>query len=379
MKKIGREYQHIEDLLITHGSAGGLEALSEIMLAAMNPASMDYKWDGEASVFWGRNTNGEFVFLPKNQWEKQQMLTKDQLVIEIKNTGRPNTGQSSDNFCQSRLQLANKYAKLWDLFETATPDSFRGYLNGDLMFTSPPVFNTTTNEYEFTPNKVAYYVKSTGFNNKISTATTFVVIHGKLNMFGMNATDDIQAVSDIEVSEFNYTSELIVLNTQHPCITFGIDWPGLSTACQYIQAYATEIDELVNFTAPRFTTIKQVLYNYVVYASKNQVINTFGVWLNTNKISDKQKAIVTQLMSLKNWNIFWQSFNYIGNKTNDIIRHLEKDGNDKLYRDLGIRAMIGGKDGGEGIVKRAKSGKLLKIISPRFRSAPSNLKFINNV
>ena len=95
---VGREFQHLEDLLIVDGAAGGIEALEELVDASTSPSSLGFKWDGGAAVYWGRNNKGEFVFVPKNQWSKEQMLDKEGLSYQIKSTGKIKAGQSPDAF-----------------------------------------------------------------------------------------------------------------------------------------------------------------------------------------------------------------------------------------------------------------------------------------
>lgn len=371
---VGREYQHLEDLLIVNGSAGALEALDELADAARDPGTLDLKWDGGAAVFWGRDANGQFIFSPKNQWSKKQPLGKDGLSYEIKNTGRPSAGQDPEQFAAIRDGMAKKYDALWDIFERATPANFRGYLNGDLMFTEPqqPEAN---GEYVFTPNKVTYTVDPNGLGGKIKSARVFVIVHGKIDEFGADASGNITAVADNIVDQFNKTSELIVLNTQKPKVKVKPMHTELKQAIQFVKTHAAEIDEIANFTAPKFTTLKQILYTYAVARSKVAGGRDFAQWLQTSKVSENQKVILQDVMRKPSWQIFWAAFHQILEAKHAILDQLHSAGGEEMQGRLGIRASVGGKAGGEGMVKSLKSGGLGKLVNPEFRSAPVNPRF----
>lgn len=371
---VGREYQHLEDLIIVNGSRGGLEALDELYDAARDPGTLDLKWDGGAAVFWGRDAQGQFIFAPKNQWSKKQPLGKDGLSYEIKNTGRPTAGQDPEAFAAVRNSMAEKYEALWDIFERVTPANFRGYLNGDLMFTEPQSPGAN-GEYEFTPNKVTYTVDPSGLGGKMKTARVFVIVHGKIDEFGADASGNIMPVADNVIDQFNNDPALIVLNTQKPKVSVKPMNVELKQAIQFVKSNAAAIDEIANFTAPKFTTLKQILYTYAVARSKVAGGRDFAQWLPTSKVSPNQQIILQDLMRKPSWQIFWAAFHQILEAKHAILDQLHSAGGEEMQKRLGIRASVGGKPGGEGMVKNLKGGGLGKLVNPEFRSAPVNPRF----
>lgn len=374
---VGREFQHLEDLLIVDGAAGGIEALEELADASSSPSSLVFKWDGGAAVYWGRNNKGEFVFVPKNQWGKEQMLDKEGLSYQIKSTGKIKAGQSPESFAKVRAGMAAKYEELWDMFEEATPPQFKGYLTGDLMFTEPQRANPRTGEYEFTPNKVTYHVRPTGLGGKMATAQAFVIVHGKIAKFGADATGNLTPMPDNIIEQFNKTSRLIVLNSQKPKIKLKPNTKELNQAINFIKINAAAINEIADFTAPKFSSLKSILYTYAVARAKTAGVTDFAAWLNTSKVSDNQKAILqNDVMRKPSWQVFWAAFHQILNAKHAVLDQLHTTGGDDMYNRLGIRASTGGKPGGEGFVKTFKSGKLGKLVNPEFRSAPTNPLFL---
>jgi len=377
---VGREYQHLEDLLIINGATGGIEALSELKLASRNPSTMNMKWDGMAAVFWGRDETGQFFFAPLNQWSKGQKLDKDGLATEIQNTGRPRKDQTPEEFAADRSKLSSKYRKLWDVFERATPKDFRGYLNGDLMFTEPQPLKPE-GYYEFTPNKVTYRVAPNGLFGKMKTAHAFVAVHGKIDSFGSPASGNLKAVSPDIVMQFNKTPELIALPIQNPKIQLEPMDPKISQAMKFISDNALAIDTVSGFSAPKLSTFKKVLYDYAVKLAKSSGNLRFEDWLDESKVSDNQKNIINGFIKehKKEWKVFWEAFKLIRDMKHDLLDDLHGKHGESMYDQFGIRALTGGKPGGEGFVKSTASGGMAKLVNPHFRSAPENPRFAGSI
>lgn len=376
--KVGREFQHLEDLIIVNGSKGGLQALQEIAEIVKRPHSTSIKWDGGVGVYWGRDRRGNFMFVPNPQWKKAQPLDRDGLAFQVKTTGRPRANQTPQEFEQTREEMATQYQRLWDIFEAATPKNFRGFLNGDLLFSEPPNLNAQ-GEYEFTPNKVTYFIRSDGFNNKISAAQVLVVAHGLIKNFGDPATGNLTPVNNSLVDKFNKTPELIVLNAQSPRaeISDNSISKNIRTAAEFVKKNARSIDKIADFVAPRFTTIKQVLYKYSIAQAKNNGKLDFQDWLEDSKLSVNHKIIVADLMKTPEWQTFWAAFRQLSAIKSEVLAIIENQGYQELYDRLGIRAMIGDTVGGEGLIKYSSNGTIGKLVSNQFRSSAPNPKFVS--
>ena len=371
---VGREYQHIEDLLIVDGAEGGLEAADELLDAVQNSGSMDFKWDGGASVYWGRDDSGRFIFAPKNQWMKGQQVDKKGLYGEIMNTGRKPRDMDDEQFKSIRKGMADEYARLWDIFEEATPSAFRGFMNGDLMFTKKQQPGEDGN-YRFTPNKVMYTVKPDGLYGKMKTAEAFVVVHGMIEEFGADASN-IKMVPDNVMDAFNRSNRVIMLNTQHPHQSLqNVDTSDIRKAKQFIEAHQQEIDEIANFSAPKFTTLKKIMYDYAVKRSKSNGQLDFASWLESSKVSANQKQVLAELMQNSSWDIFWKAFDMLINAKHDVLEHLFDQGEEHMGNNLGMTASIGDARGGEGLVKKRRGGGYSKFVNPRFRSGELNARF----
>lgn len=376
--KVGREYQHLEDLLIIDGSQGGLEAIELLEQIGAKPQVVDFKWDGGASVFWGRDNKGNFVFAPKNQWNKGLALDKEGLASEIENTGRMRKGEDPEAFKAGRKQLADKYRKIFSIFEAATPKNFRGWLNGDIMFESKQLQDENGN-YVFTPNKVTYTVSEDGLFGKMPTAEVFVVVHGIVPAaFGADVSANLKPIKKDAVMAFNRTPELIVLPTQKPKMK-PLDTSGLDKVKNNISANSKAIDLVSNFKAPRFSNFKGILYTYAVAKAKTGI--GFMDWLEGSKLSQNQKNTTISFVTenAQAFEAFWKVFDQVVAVKVSVLNKIFSGHGQNMQNELGISASIGDTPGGEGLVVNRKGGGFGKLINPAFRSGAVNQKFAESI
>ena len=64
----GRDYNHLEDLVTFEGSKGALQAASILQRLGQDSKDVSIKWDGNTTLFWGREPDGTFVITGKNGW-----------------------------------------------------------------------------------------------------------------------------------------------------------------------------------------------------------------------------------------------------------------------------------------------------------------------
>jgi hypothetical protein len=153
--KIGREFNHLEDYVFAEGSAGADKALEYLRHMATEATGRDYslKWDGNPTVYWGREPDGQFVFVGKNNWDKATQggfaTSPEELEQFILSRGK---GESH------RPEFAASMAACWHIFEAGTPENFRGYFFGDMLFYPGDPFDVQNQELVFTPNEVTYMV-----------------------------------------------------------------------------------------------------------------------------------------------------------------------------------------------------------------------------
>jgi len=347
--KVGRAFQHVEDLVLINGSSGAETAIARLSELANNPQRMiRYKWDGKPQVYWGREPDGKFIMVGHNGWLKPDGSGKSnspqELVRFIMNTGNVAPDKQDE-----RMRFANEYASLWTLFEAATPQDFRGYVYGDLLFMRRPQLEN--NAYTFTPNKVEYKVlANTELGQRISRATAAVVGHAYFPSFGIG--DDQQQPID-DFTAFNKTQGLIVLGPRYASQPVKIDTKKLQNLQKYVALNKNAIDNFLNderLAAMKMAGFKGVLYNFnntmVKQGKVSDLANTFTSWLQG---SSKQSAPMQQKITdwiAQNQKGFIATFAILENLRdvkNSIIAQIDKEPGD-------IQQSTGGIPGGEGYV-----------------------------
>jgi hypothetical protein len=226
--------------------------------------------------------------------------------------------------------------------------------------------------YVFTPNKVTYTVAPKGLYGKMPTAEVFITVHGKAKELGTSA---LMPANPDEVKRLNSTPGLIALDKQTPMSGIqGVDVKAIDAVISHITSNAGQINSVANFTAPKFTSLKQILYTYAVQLSKYNDALDFDTWLESSKVSEPQRVILRQLAVKPEWKTFWNSFLEIKKLKNSVFSQMTKQHGDAMWNQLGITASTNGQPGGEGYVTPAG-----KIVNPAFRSAPPNPRFTGEI
>ena len=364
--KVGRAFQHVEDLVLIEGSSGANSAIGRLFDLARNPQTIRWKWDGKPQVYWGREPNGKFIMVGHNGWLKPGDSGKSQSPAELVKFIM-STGNVAPDKQDERMRFANEYASLWALFEAATPKDFRGYVYGDLLFMRRPELQDGA--YTFTPNNVQYSVpQSTELGQRISKAIAAVVGHAYFPQFGMG--DDQQQPID-DFSSFNTTQGLIVLGPRYARQPIKIDTKKLQDLQKYVAVNKTTIDNFLNderLAAMKMAGFKGVLYNFNNQMARvgrtTDLASEFMTWLSSGS---KQSAPMQQ--KIKDWIAqnqkgFVATFAVLENLRavkNQIIDQLDAEGGD-------IQQTTKGQRGGEGYVNYGEPN--IKLV-PRHRWTPN--------
>jgi hypothetical protein len=364
--KVGRTFQHLEDLVLIDGVAGAKNAIARLADAARSgPQAVRWKWDGKPTIYWGREPSGQFVMTGTGGWNKRDGSGKSSSAQELANylmsTGRIEPGKE-----QERMKFATEFASLWPLFEKSTPADFRGYVYGDLLyFRRPPVTGGT---YTFTPNKVSYHVKADSeLGQQISQSMAAVVGHAYFPQFGLS-TDDQQPIDDF--TKFNQNPALIVLGPRYVASTPQVDTKKLQDISKYVDANAAAIEAFLNdeaLTAMKMSGFKNVLYAFGNDMSKSgqltDLANKFIGWLPNSKQSAPMQEKIKAWVA-KNQRGFIAAFATVENLRdvkNQIIDQLDREGGD-------VTQSMDGQIGGEGYVMYSPQGNV-KLV-PRHRWSP---------
>ena len=298
MKKLGRAFNHLEDLVFFHGSAGTLEALEHLKEITTQAGSktIRMKWDGNPQIYWGREVkNGPLILTGHNGWSRGAKTDNpaDLMDFIANKSGKAKTPEEQ----KQRQQFAQQFANLYPLFDKATPKDFVGFVYADGLFlNTPPEQNGV---YTFCPNpksKTCYHVRADSpLGQSINNAQVMVVGHAFFPEFGMDDSDQ-QPMDDF--SMFNTNPRLIVQGPVYNSNPVALDTKAIDAVENYLSQHSAEIDAFLQETAG-LGDLKNILYTYVNQTAKGHQLDQLGSqhflnWLKSSKVSTPKQTKIEQ-------------------------------------------------------------------------------------
>ena len=215
---------------------------------------MTIKWDGSPAIKFGRNEQGQFHFADKHS--KELVTSPEAIAQQVMN--RKYAGKGDPTVDAERQKFAQSQSRLWQLYESATPTDFRGFVSGDLMWTSSPIIKG--NEFVVAPNTVQYYVdRSSILGQKMKTSLSGVALH-----FYSPAFDGpSQPITQQVINQLG-NAHVVVLGpkTTADVAQASVNTEALNSLERTITNNATAIDE---YLAPvtGLSNVPAVIYKYV--------------------------------------------------------------------------------------------------------------------
>jgi hypothetical protein len=174
--------EHIEDLVFRQGTRGVQHALTVIdHLKDNTKKSTTVKWDGKPALIFGRMPDGGFVltdvagFTAKGydglfRSPRQVIKLLAQRDAQAAEAGKPATRVET---------LGPMYQKLFPMLNAAVPENFKGFIQGDLLYTDTPP--EEAGAYVFTPNAVTYSIPAASkLGQEIGASEVGIAIHTRL-------------------------------------------------------------------------------------------------------------------------------------------------------------------------------------------------------
>ena len=346
-KKVGREFNHLEDLVFTE-SDGAVKAIQILKDLAKPETSITIKWDGNPTVYWGREDNGEFRLVGKNNWGREE--------------GRSSSPEELKQFIMSRgkgedwrERFASDMAALWPIFEAATPQDWRGYVYGDILFHPGKSYTGADGRISFTPNQTTYSVMvNSDTGRALADAKVAVAAHKVFSYFGDTSGEDFD---DPEL--FNNTPALEVFGLTAVSHRPAVGAENLAK----IEALAKNQPKINSLLAPvaGMGYLQSEIYTFVNTQSKAKQldnINTEAFMNFVGKTPAKAQKIAAHSERHPGvMDLLFQLVREIMSAKDEVIRELDAAEGE-------ITATTGGKPGGEGYV--AGGSKLV----PRDRWTP---------
>jgi hypothetical protein len=168
--------EHLEDYVFRSGSAGVDRALEIADSFYSDPKTGSVKWDGKPAVVFGRKPDtGEFVLTDDAGFTAERLFTStDEVATDM---ARRDANAAAKGNKADRIQtLLPTYEAIWPYLEAATPQNFRGYVKGDLLYTATP--EVEAGNLVFQPNTVQYRIPvASDLGKRIANSDIGVAVH----------------------------------------------------------------------------------------------------------------------------------------------------------------------------------------------------------
>ena len=348
----GVRIEHPEDMIFDQRPSAGLkQALDGIVTAARNPSETTVKWDGKPAIIFGRKPSGEFVLTDKSGFGAK---------------GYDGLATSTDQIAQimaqrggERGELIALYQRLFPLLRRAVPQDFRGYIQGDLLYSQTPELKG--NNYVFTPNTVTYTVPAnTDLGQKIGQSTAAVAIHTSLAAPGASATP-------IRAAALAPSPGLLILDPslKNPK-QIKLDAATVKDATQLLTKYGAAMDQLFDPAELRARKIsdfpalvKTYINSRVRTGSYDNLMGGFGEWVRQKSPAKAPRIFEWATENKQAVAALFQAFLEISSLKNQVVRQLDAQTQD-------VQASINNEPGHEGYV-----GQNMKFVD-RFRFSKAN-------
>jgi hypothetical protein len=355
---------HPEDRVFDEGSAGALKAIATLQQMATNPETISIKPDGKPAIVWGRDERG-FTMCDKHMFAKGILPRSPQEIAEI----------YSQRKGGGREELADMIAQLWPQFEASLPNSFKGYLFGDLMYSqTPPVEN---NNFVFKPNTVVYTVPVTSeLGQRMAKSNSGIVAHTFFNTAPSPGPDGkIVAPPGRHISTprgVNPNGPLLVITDQFTTPPRVKIPPELASMTNFIKSNAAVMDKVVDpnaLTALKIKDLPQLLTKYTNNRVRQRNFDGFGSdflqWLDgEGRVSDgKKKNIATHLQAnASGFKVMCQTFIGIMRVKDIVVNVLDS-------HPAQMQAHINGQAGQEGYMVHGKENPTKIVDRAKFSAA----------
>jgi hypothetical protein len=348
----GVRIEHPEDMIFDQRPSAGLkQALAGIVAAAERPQETTVKWDGKPAIIFGRKPSGEFVLT-----DKSGFLAKgyDGLATSPEHIAKIMAQRGGE-----RGELVAIYQRLFPMLRRAVPQDFRGYIQGDLLYSSTP--QRIGNQWVFQPNTVKYAVPvDSELGKKIADSTAAVAIHTSLSAPGAPA-------EPIRAAALADSPGLLILD---PSLkdprTIKLDAKTVADANRLLSQYGAAMDRLFDPTELRArkisnfpALIKTYINSRVRSGSYDNLVSGFGAWIQQQEPTKAPRIFEWATENKAAVAALFQAFIEVSSLKNQLVRQLDS-------QSQAVQASINDEPGHEGYV-----GQGMKFVD-RMRFSAAN-------
>jgi hypothetical protein len=280
---------HIEDMVFDRGTRGIQDAMAIMRDAAADTRKhTTVKWDGKPAIIWGRDENGNFVLTDKSGFGAKGYAGRATSMAQLAGIMSQRGGERGD--------LIGIYERLWPMLEASTPDNFRGYVLGDLLYIQTPP--EISGNFEFKPNFVEYRIPANSrLGQAIGASEVGIAVHTRyksadapaqaITRLDMNSVPGLLLIEPTAKDITNVTlNKKLVGQLQNIVSNHGADINGLFSPAELRSAQISDLPALCKrYINSRITT------------DYENLLPDFGAWLQKNVSPRKYNNIVEYLQS----------------------------------------------------------------------------------
>ena len=290
--------EHLEDLVFRNGSAGIKRALDIVKhTAADTGRTTTVKWDGKPALVFGRDSDGTFILTDVSGFGAKGyngLFTSPRQVrqhLAARDADAAALGKSA-----TRVQeLAPIYDRLWPMLDAAVPQNYRGFVQGDLLYTSTPPLEV--GNYVFTPNTIEYKIPArSDVGQRIGASEVGIAMHTKYAEPGAPK----EPIGNVK---FKTVPGLLLLEPVAPKENVRADSNTVKQLRELYRNESSAIDQLFNpaeLRALQITDLPRLCVDYInsrVGIGFNNLLAEFGPWLQQRVTPRKYQNIVEYLQS----------------------------------------------------------------------------------
>jgi hypothetical protein len=290
--------EHLEDLVFRNGSAGIKKALDIVKYTADNTGkTTTVKWDGKPALVFGRDPEGAFVLTDVSGFTARGyngLFTSPRQVarhLEQRDAAAEAQGKSATRV-ETLLPL---YVNLWPMLEAAVPKDFKGYVQGDLLYTQQPP--EQAGNFVFTPNTVEYKIPvASDVGQRIARSEVGIAMHTQYAEPGAPKEPigrvDFKRVPGLLLLEPVYAKENVQPNRQL-----------VQQVKEVYNSQGAAIDQLfdpADLRALQITDLPRLCIDYInsrVGTGFDNLLAQFGPWLQQHVTPKKFNNIVEYIQS----------------------------------------------------------------------------------
>jgi hypothetical protein len=290
--------EHLEDYVFRNGSTGIKKAMDIIRhTAADTKSTTTVKWDGKPALVFGRDPAGTFVLTDVSGFGAKGyngLFTSPRQVYDLL-ASRDADSRAKGLRATRTKELYPTYQTLWPLLDAAVPKDYRGFFQGDLLYTQTPPL--VAGNYVFQPNEIEYKIPAdSDVGKRIGANQVCIAMHTRYAEPGAPK----EPIGDFR---FNPVEGLLLLEPVYAKKNVQPDSAAVQALTTIYATNGAAIDQLFNpadLRSLKLTNLPVLCIDYInsrVGSNFNNLVDGFGDWLQATQTPSKYANIFEYLTS----------------------------------------------------------------------------------